>query len=153
MSNEEAFLSRMIETLKLLACGYEDQKASLPDYVHLPDELVISFSEAYLLFEQVVDAGLVSQDQIEKVQAVEALFDTMQKNRAVDDPWTYEAVQSGENWRRVRALAQDALGAFGVTELHHNLSWATYVPGANKTQPVMNRVWAWFHRMIKAILG
>jgi hypothetical protein len=150
MPNEEAFLSMMIETLKLLACGYEDQKAFLPDYVYLPDELVISFSEAHLLFEQVVDAGLVSQVQIEKINAIDALFDAMQKDRAVDDPWTYEAVQNGENWRKIRALAHDSLAAFEINDCHPDLSYITYVGGkesvASHSRPVswMDRIRAWF---------
>lgn len=150
MPNEEIFLSMMIETLKLLACGYKDQKAYLPDYVYLPDELVLSFSEAHLLFEQVVDAGLVSQVQVDTVQAVSAMFDAMQKNRAVVAPWTYEAVQYGEDWRRIRNLARDALAAFEITDCHPDLSWITYVGGKDpvanrsKSKSWMDQIKSWF---------
>jgi hypothetical protein len=133
MARVNNFLSMMLNILKLLSLSYEQQKDALPDYVYLPDELVLSFDEVYILFDQVIDANLVNEQQIEKIAEINKAFEFMEEHKQTENPWTYEAVESGENWKNIRKLSREALALFSEKEDRLDLSWVTYV-GSKKDE-------------------
>jgi hypothetical protein len=130
MSNAIRYLEMLIDTIKLLAMGYEEQQRSLPDFVCLPDELVLSFSDAYSLLDQITNAGLVSEKQQVAVHKIEKQFVSMDmKNNGKENPWSDNAVRYSDDWNSIRTLAREALLEFGITEFKPNLSWITYIKG------------------------
>ena len=63
MPDEKLFFEMLIEALRLVASEAEIQIEVLPEWVHIPDEVALTFDECYVLFDQVVEAGLVNIEQ------------------------------------------------------------------------------------------
>ena len=63
MPDEKLFFEMLIEALRLVASEAEIQIEVLPEWVHIPDEVALTFDEFYVLFDQVVEAGLLNIEQ------------------------------------------------------------------------------------------
>ena len=127
MNNEERFLEMMVQALALAASDYEMQIRSLPDFVFVPDEVALIFDEAYVLFDHVIDAGLVDEAQIHAVSAINNFLDAMSKKKGDDNPWTLEAMARSADWHNLRLLARNSLKLFHRSQDGVDLFWVTYV--------------------------
>lgn len=133
MAAEEKFLEMMIDAIRIIASDFEVQVKAFPDFVFVPDEVVSTFDETFLLFDQVIDANLVDFAQIRAVNEINDYFEKMNNKKVEDNQWTLEAMQTSPDWQHLRLLAKNALALFGSSDNKPNLGWVTYVK--NKKPP------------------
>jgi hypothetical protein len=83
----------LVESLKMLALSERDQKALLPEFVDVQDEVINNFFEAFLLLPQLVENNYLSLKAIAAILRVNNKIETMPsavkelekiKNLAVD---------------------------------------------------------------------
>ncbi len=74
---EELFFEQLIQSLQLLAAEYDTQVKSLPDFVHVPDELVLIYDDCFRIVDQLIDAGLVNKQQSAKLKELDKILDKM----------------------------------------------------------------------------
>ena len=129
MNKDTCFLEIMLQAILLLALEYEDQASSFPEFVCLPDEVVLTFDEAYRLFDQVIDANLVTEAQIAAIKTIDCFIQGMDSKKDAENIWTLEAMKTSPDWQRLRILARNTLPLFNVTETKPNLDWLTFIPG------------------------
>jgi hypothetical protein len=129
MQKEETYLEMMIQSLKLVALDAEMQIQLLPQWVHIPDEIALTFDDSYILFDQVIWAGLVNSEQIEAVRTLNRILDEMSDSDD-KDLWTLQAIRTSPKWAETRGLAKDALRKLGYEIDRPDLGWITYVPGS-----------------------
>lgn len=129
MKTEERFLAMMINAIGIVASDFETQVRVFPDFVVIPDEVISTFDEAYILFDQVIDAHLVTETQKNAVKAIHNDLEEMDNKRNDENPWTLEAMQTSADWRHLRSLAKEALALFGIADIQPNVAWITYMGG------------------------
>src|SRR5579859_8177862 len=99
----------LIQSLQLLAACYEQQVKALPAFVDVPDEVALTFGEAFLLTDPLVKEGLITIYQQAELKQLDALLDQMSDNK---DLWTLTALQASPQWEHVRHLAENILKSF-----------------------------------------
>jgi len=130
MKTEEKFLYMMIQALRLLAADFENQIKALPDYVCIPDEVALTFGDAFLLLDQIREANLVSEQQSAAIEEIDDYLDVIQSKTDTDNPWTLEAMKTSCDWQHLRVLARKALVLLGESpDAKPDLGYITYVPG------------------------
>jgi hypothetical protein len=123
--DEDFAMHSLRETLKLLALEAGQQRAVLPDYVAVPDELALTFDDAYQQVGELEKHGLLTAEQREPLDVIERrLSDT----EADDDFWTLVALSSDPRWQEIRAQASQALERLGIAAGWPTLDWISYVP-------------------------
>lgn len=126
MKPEDKFFEMLMDALYLLAADYLTQEKTLPDFVFLPDEVISIFSEAYLLFPQVIDAGMVNDTQINSLRDMNDFIKEMEEKKE-QNIWSVEAMRYHPDWNRLRAFARSALADFGKTPTLPHPDWISYV--------------------------
>lgn len=115
----------LVEGLRLIASEFDIQERSLPDFVHLPDEILnaIDFDTLSLLVEH----GLITHEQIEKIQELDCALENIVL------PSDYEAMiedmRSGDNFNTLRKMAHEVLDSLGQAYKEPTTS-AVYVKGS-----------------------
>lgn len=128
VNQETRFLDMLLQAVMLMALKYEDQACFLPGFVCLPDEVISIFDEAYLLFDQVIDAGLVTEAQIAAIKTIDRFTQDMDSKKSSENIWTLEAMKTSPDWQQLRTLARDALHLFNVTDMKPNFDFLTFIP-------------------------
>ena len=113
-------LKRLIEGLRLLAADYEIQAAVLPNSVHKPDEVAMTFGELFLLGEHILRAGLIDDDTYKRLRELNALLDRMSDRKEL---WTMDGLRKRLEWTEVRHMARDLLRRLGMPVTRPNLYW------------------------------
>ncbi|MGH9750374.1 MAG: hypothetical protein ACRD5D_01505 [Candidatus Polarisedimenticolia bacterium] len=108
---DEPVLTHLRQALQALALPAESQLRLLPDFAEDVDDLVLNFDHWCRAVSDGDAAGLTPV-QIGALRAIETLLDDMsgQRNARL---WTRTAVRDNALWSRLRAVAQEALRAFG----------------------------------------
>jgi hypothetical protein len=122
-------LSKLIQSLQLLAACYEHQVNALPAFVDVPDEVALTFSEALLLADPLVKKGLITTDQQAELKQLDALLEQMSDNKNL---WTLSSLQASPEWEHVRHLAETILKSFQIPKEKPNLFWVQYISGQEK---------------------
>jgi hypothetical protein len=94
------------ESLKLLASSLEEQERYLPEFADVPDDVVSSFENAFLLLPALIENNKFSNNSIASLLR---LYNKMQwclRNLDLDD-------FSNVEWNRVRKMARDTLQIMG----------------------------------------
>lgn len=120
-----------MESLHLVAAGYETQVASLPSYVHIPDEIAITFGDCALSADQIQRAGLIDQSTRNEIDALDGHLDRMSEDKSI---WTMEALRGAAEWSDARELACNLLARLGQTPRKPNLYWVAYAPSRRVTE-------------------
>ncbi len=122
------FWRMLVSSVQLLAADYEEQVATLPDFVHVPDELALNFDDVWVLVPQIRAAGLLDESaaaQLEELhQSLGGLAD-----------WTLDALRNDPRWATIREQARAALAAMHEPRGPIDLSWGSYVAGKPSEQP------------------
>ena len=125
MREERRQLAMLVEALQLLAAPYEVQVECLPPYVAVPDELALTYDDTYRLVDGIATAGLLTEHQVAQLARIDAVLSSM--TDGAPEMWTNEALEHGEAWERVRALARESLSGLGVSPQHPRLDGIAYV--------------------------
>lgn len=99
---------RVAESLRLLAASLEQQRAYLPEFADVPDDVTSSFENAFLLLPQLIESNKFSNNSIASLLR---LYNKMQwclRNIEMDD-------FSNSEWDKVRKLAKETLHLIGET--------------------------------------
>jgi hypothetical protein len=122
-------LNMLIQSLQLLAASYEQQVKALPAFVAIPDEVALTFSEAFLLNDPLVKKGLITFDQQIALKQLDALLEQMSDDKNL---WTLTSLQAAPEWEHVRQEAEHILQSFRIPKQTPDLFWLQYVPGQNE---------------------
>ena len=119
------YLSKIVESIQLLAADFDTQVKSLPDSVHVPDEVLLEYGDSFLLAKQVRAAGLIDEFQYARMQDLSDAVDS------VVVPENYSealgAMKSHPSWQMLRSQAADVLQSLGIEKRPPDLSHITYV--------------------------
>lgn len=118
-------LNMLLQSLHLLAASYEQQMQAFPSFVHVPDEVALVFSDAYLFVPELTQACLITTDQSADLAQVEQVLDHMSQRKEV---WTVDALKTSPQWKEVRQLAHKLLDSFHEPNRPPDLFWLQYVP-------------------------
>ena len=104
---------RLIHDLGNLAAEASDQiiylrSIGLPNGV---DELALEFHDSFLLADQFLESGLISQRQYDAIVLVDRALDEV-SGQANADLWDNTALSKAVEWARIRILAKVALTEF-----------------------------------------
>jgi hypothetical protein len=121
-SDKSADLSDLIEALRLLAAPAEVQVSVLPKWVALPDEVALTFFDAYEVLEPNLPDSLAPMLEhiAERINARDLSSEA--------DQWDPETLARSEQWEDYRRLARSALTALNVPYQRPRLS-GEYVRG------------------------
>lgn len=117
----------LVEAIRLLAADTEIQFSILPDFVCVPDELAITFCDAY-------DVLSIYLPQIWGLEtsslcgAISTAFDTMTAE-APEDFFSETAVRHDQRWQDIREQARVILTKLNLPITTPDLCWITYVRG------------------------
>ena len=96
-----------MQSLQLLACSSEVQLGKFPAFVHAPDEMALDFDNFRSAFVSNFRNELTGE-QLSCLELIDRNFEQMGK-----DKFSPEHVRNSVEWQGIRALASDALKAFG----------------------------------------
>ncbi len=126
MKSENDFhMSMLIQSLQLLAAKYEEQMNAQPEFVDVPDEIALTFSEVYLLVENLDKEDLLTTSQKTALTQIDSVLEQMSKK---EDMWTLNSLKTSSQWEDVRLLASNTLKAFNTLKQPPHLFWLQYVP-------------------------
>jgi hypothetical protein len=125
-------LNMLVQSLQLLAADYEEQVKALPEFVDVPDEIALTFNEAYLLIENFDKEGLMTTSQKMDLRQIDSALEQMSKG---EDVWTLNALKTSSQWEDVRLLASNALKAFNIPKQAPDLFWLRYIPDQKTPTP------------------
>lgn len=117
--NDAALICALREEVARLAAPADLQLASLPTFVHRPDELALRFDDAWQPIRARLDA---SETQRAALEALDARLATL-SGEANEAFWTEEAVRSDPRWEGLRDLARNVLRTFG---------WPSHLPPTDR---------------------
>jgi hypothetical protein len=117
--------------LKLVASDANVQIQLLPKWVHIPDEIALTFEESYYLLDQIFDAGLINSEQVDAINRVN---ETLSEMSASEDKsiWTLDALKNHPKWEKLRELSITAIARLGLGVGEPDLGWISYIFGDNK---------------------
>lgn len=120
-------LNRLIEALELVAADSEIQRTVLPTFVHIPDEIALALGDSMLLLDQIIDGGLLKDEQVILLRKLDAIF-TAKSGSDHASFRTEDAMKHDEMWKETRTLARKILQSLNQPVREPNLSWIQYVP-------------------------
>jgi hypothetical protein len=98
----------LVDSLKLLALPYAEQKKMFPNFVYCPLEIVDTFSDAFLLLPMIIEANLLSNIAIAHLVRIKIYFDERMNDSDFD--YTNELdYELNEKWVNLRLLAKNTL--------------------------------------------
>lgn len=77
MKKEQQLLERLIQSIQLLATDYETQIGSLPNFVHILDELALIYQHCFLLADQIAEEGWINNHQFAKLKELDNILECM----------------------------------------------------------------------------
>jgi hypothetical protein len=120
-------LNHLIESVELLAADFDVQRKALPTFVLVPDEIALTFDSAMAVIDEIRDAGLLTNTQVELLNRINTILDSM-SGTGHESFWTPEVMQHDPAWNKVRSLARKALHSLDQQIRKPDLGWIHYVP-------------------------
>jgi hypothetical protein len=102
-------LDQLNSALAILAKVPEQQLAHVRDLGVANDELALEFADISGTRRRLLAEGLLTEEQADAIGAVERQLTSI--TSAGPSRWTDTAIRSGDDWRRVRELAESAIRA------------------------------------------
>jgi hypothetical protein len=78
-------LANLMQAIQLLAADSETQVSHFPKFVHVPDELALTYNDSLLLVEQLVTADFISGQQQAALTQLDSILEQMSQ---VQRLWT-----------------------------------------------------------------
>ena len=92
----------LVESLKLLAASFEEQRNLLSDFADITDDVISSFENAFLLLPEIIESGKLDNISISYILRTFNWMSWSIRNADLDD-------FSSKEWDKVRNLAREAL--------------------------------------------
>jgi hypothetical protein len=119
-------LDKVIQSLQLLAAEHEQQVSALPSFVHVTDEIALTFEETYALVDDLVNEGLITPEQRAGLRRMDETLDSMSGEEK--GFWNLESLRTAKQWKQVRLLAEEILISFHISKQIPDLFWEQYIP-------------------------
>jgi hypothetical protein len=117
-----SLVPELIESLRLLAAPDDVQRASLPDWVALPAELFLTFSDVY----DVIDTTCLPSGTVPLLSQIDDLASGVLRDQA-DEQRDATGREVPDIWQEVRALALAALESLDVDYEPPDLGFIRFV--------------------------
>jgi len=118
----------LVEAARLLAADPHVQESSLPSFVQVPDELLLTFSEAFHLAAGALESGAITEEQFRLAAQLDRACARMKVEE--NHPDALQSVHRSPTWARLREQASALLDALGEERLPPNLDHVVYVSAA-----------------------
>jgi len=115
----------LIEGLRLISSDFAVQEKSLPDFVHLPDEVLNSVTLDTLRL--VVEFGLISKEQFAQIEVLDSALENVELSSDYEE--MIEQMKSGDDFKYLRKLALEVLISLGQPYREPSIN-ATYIKGS-----------------------
>ncbi|MFI1370103.1 hypothetical protein [Streptomyces griseochromogenes] len=102
----------LIEAVVVVAADASAQLTWLGKYDVPPDEIALSFDDAFRLAERLVEDGQFRRGVLPSLRMIDEVFSEMTQDTDVGR-WTREALSTDPGWGRARQLAREVLTAEG----------------------------------------
>lgn len=126
MRDDDFAIHCLRETLKLLALSVEEQFAVLPSYVVAPDELALSFDDAYQPVPLLHERGHMTTEARNALATIDELLSDMTDD---GDALGMRGPAHDPRWDEIRHLAVAALRHQRWPRGWPVLDWLSYIPG------------------------
>lgn len=113
----------LIQSIQLLAADYKTQVNSLPEFVHVPDELAIVYADC---FSVVIGLPDLTKQQRTKLKELNKILNKMSRNHGL---WTLDALRESKEWKNIRKLATCLLKMFNRKKEKPRIELGVYVRG------------------------
>lgn len=114
----------LLQSLRLVASPSEVQITSVPQFASMPDEVALTFNDAYLIAPQLLDENLISIQAFDLLKELVELFEKMSKDKSL---WTLGKLESDTAWKRSRELALKALQELDEPYGRPNLDYINWI--------------------------
>jgi hypothetical protein len=122
----DRLMDALVEAVRLLAAEPEDQIDALPDFVHAPDEIALTYSDAYLAARPFWGRGIYGRREEVLLDGLDRFLARLSEDKSL---WTLEALRTCPQWHTLRLLAREVLDALGRDRRKPVLFWVRYVQG------------------------
>lgn len=126
MENNKAIYRRLIDGLRLVASPYQVQCEVLPDFVHVPDEILNAVE--YIYIPQLLRAGIISEEQAKAFKEFDDYLGTLEPEE--DYEVVLRNVESGDWFNELRQRALALLKLLGEAYQRPTLEGISYMRGA-----------------------
>lgn len=126
MSQEQQY-SILVQSLRLVAASPQDQRAAMPDFVSVTDEVATTFGDAFLLVPQLERVGRVGDRCTTYMRRLDAHLGAM-PHEEVADP---ASLDDHPFWAEARRLAREALASLGEAVSLLDLRHLAWLPSRN----------------------
>jgi hypothetical protein len=120
----DRLMEALVDAVRLLAAEPQDQIDALPGFVHVPDEIALTYSDAYLAVRPLGGRGSYGQREEGLLDGLDRFLAQMSEDKSL---WTLEALRTCPQWHTLRLLAREALDALGRDRGQPDLSWIQYI--------------------------
>ena len=118
----------VVSALQLVAAEAGEQVAALPAFVHVPDEVALTFDDAMALVPHLLAAGLLDDAAVAQLVALDTALQAI-------TVWSVAALHDEAAWHDVRQRARALCRQLGLARGPIDLSWGVYVPGRPSRRP------------------
>lgn len=101
MTSQEQY-NNVINSLKLMAATFDEQKKVLPEFSDVPDDVTSSFENSFLLLPQLIEQGKFSNYSIALLLRTYNKMQWCLRNTDLDN-------FSNEEWNKLRMFARHTL--------------------------------------------
>ena len=124
-SEANIFKQKIIESLRLLAADYSDQKNVFPVEVNIPDEIANIYDECFSCLSLSNDDEWLNSSQLSSLEEINNVLDEMSDH--CKECWSLESLKSGEEWMSARQKAGKLLDSLNVEKRPPDLFWIDYI--------------------------
>ena len=117
----ESYYNEIVRSLRFVAAPFDVQKEMVPGYVCLPDDVALDFHNAFLLCDQLLEEGRITEEIYHLIETLDSIFTEMTDLRD-DSLWTEEGMQTSEYWIRSRKMATKILSKMDLGHIKGSVS-------------------------------
>lgn len=112
--------SRLLEILQLLASNYREQTRSLPEYVSVPNEILLAFEEEFPYPHSERFLNELTKQLFEKIASL------IQNIRCDKQLQTRTSLENSDTWNELRSVSQQVLFMLNEKLRKPDIYWISY---------------------------
>lgn len=119
-------VQRLKEVLFLLASPADIQISSFPEFVDVPDEIVMETGDAIELAS--LNANDINSSDLRILEALKQIDDLFSTVGHGSDVWTVEGIRTSHIWKHARIMAKESIDQLQLNYNTPNLFWLSFFP-------------------------
>jgi len=122
-------LTLLVDALRLVAAPFTVQVSVLPEFVHVPDEILNAIQ--FQLVPGLLCSKHLTEGQAAGFDSLEAFMDTLDwRPEWAEYPLALEAVQADPWWEELRSRARALLASLGEDDTPPTMEGIVYIRGS-----------------------